>query len=296
MKKTFIIMLTIGLIYKSYSQIQPYLLIDNVNTQFNSVSLPYWLKEGQTIGLGSNSKSLSVLEFNINGTNLEFSRVLSVTSTLTVPTNKVWKIEGIGLLESNNVSIVNFSNNSSTSTTNPLNLPTIYQSPAKYNSIGVYNWKVPPGVTSICVEVWGGGGKGGNGFSAPSPSNRGGGGGGGGGYGYQCFSVIPGSNYLVTVGGDSSFGNLISATGGGNGGNATSTLPGVGGIGGVSSASFNISGSNGTSGSFGLDGGQGGQGGIGINGAYQNNGGLGGCGCSPNNGSNGNIGQVIIYW
>src|ERR1035441_9634477 len=54
---------------------------------------------------------------------------------------------------------------------------------------------VPGNVTRIKVELWGGGGGGGKGSSSWN-----GGGGGAGGYAFNVFSVIPGTNFIVTVG------------------------------------------------------------------------------------------------
>ena len=89
---------------------------------------------------------------------------------------------------------------------------------------GTHNWTVPTGVTSVIVEMCGGGGAGGpsafcqstNGFIAGRS-------GGSGGYGKQSISVLPNSVYIVTVGaggnplgnpgGMSSF-DVLYATGG----------------------------------------------------------------------------------
>jgi hypothetical protein len=252
------------------------LLIDNVSTVFSNVSLPYWLKSGQTLALGTNSKSVSILEFTVNGTALEFSQVISLTSVQTVPQNKVWKIEAIGQnTVTNSTSILN-SNFPPGSV-----LPTILQSPRKFEVQGTFDWTVPSGITSICVEVWGGGGGSAYGYGLDN-----GFGGGGGGYGYQCFSVIPGTTYQVIVGGNSSVGTLISATAGGGGAS--------GGIGGTSSATFSINGGNG--GTFG--GGNGGNGSAGGSGSGSNGGipgGGAGAGCG-NCGTVGGRGQVYIYW
>jgi hypothetical protein len=60
-------------------------------------------------------------------------------------------------------------------------------------------WTCPPGITTIQVEVWGGGGAGGKSYGA-----NGGAGGGGGGGSYaklNSFTVTPGVEYIVTVGG-----------------------------------------------------------------------------------------------
>lgn len=250
------------------------LLIDNVSTVFSNVSLPYWLKAGQTLALGTNSQSVSILEFTVNGNVLEFSQVISLSSAQTVPANKVWKIEAIGQnILTNSTSILN-SNFPPGAV-----LPTILQSPRKFEVQGTFDWTVPSGITSICVEVWGGGGGGTYGFGVDSGLGA-----GGGGYGYQCFSVIPGTTYQVTVGGDSSFGNLISATAGRNGNQ--------GGTGGTSNASFNISGVNGS----GSNGGAGANGGAG--GSYGGAGSIpgGGAGGGNANSGSGARGQVYIYW
>jgi hypothetical protein len=106
---------------------------------------------------------------------------------------------------------------------------------------------VPSGVTSVVVELWGGGGA----AAVPPtplppapPVVSPGGGGGGGGYVRTVVAVSPGQNVAVTVGqggaascgsagdagGDTSFGALALAGGGGGG-----TLDGVGGAGGGAS-------------------------------------------------------------
>ena len=103
---------------------------------------------------------------------------------------------------------------------------------------------VPTNVTRIKVELWGGGGGGGK-----ASNYNFGGGGGAGGYAFNVFSVIPGTNFIVTVGiggtngvsgTSTSFGTLISAAGGWAGTNAPSNLgggQGGGGIGGTTSGS-----------------------------------------------------------
>jgi hypothetical protein len=292
----FTLVVVLGCTITALGQNTPSLLIDNVSTQFSNVSLPYWLKAGQTIDIGTNAKSVSILEFTVNGTALEFSQAVALTSSQTVPANKVWKIEGIGLIDTN-TSMPSSSTTLGSSTNSVALLPTIFQSPKKFETPGSYNWKVPPGVTSICIEVWGAGGSGG-------PNGRG----GGGGYGYQCFTVVPLTNYIVTVatggigrfsqgGGSSSVGNLITASGGdysgGSGGTSTS----------ISGTLFSINGENSSGGGAG---GNGGAGGIEYN--QGNNlysgdngvapGGGGGFGSNSNYyyGGNGARGQVYIYW
>lgn len=109
------------------------------------------------------------------------------------------------------------------------------------------NFTVPNGVDKIRVRVVGGG---------AGVNGAGYGGGGGCGYAHGEFSVTPGGNYSVTVGaggasnqagGTSSFGALISATGGAL---ASSSSPWTGGAGGI-----------GIGGDFQASGGQGGNGG-----------------------------------
>lgn len=88
---------------------------------------------------------------------------------------------------------------------------------------GSHTFTVPEGVSSIRVRVCGGGGGGGTSST---------GGGGGGGYAHSTLTVSAGSTYVVSVapsatyfssGSASSFGSLLSATGGIKGG--------IGGIG-----------------------------------------------------------------
>ncbi|MDD4964971.1 MAG: hypothetical protein PHI11_13750 [Gallionella sp.] len=111
------------------------------------------------------------------------------------------------------------------------------------------SWTAPAGVTSVTVEAWGGGGAGGG-----ATTNNGtftGGGGAGGQYASKVVSVVPGTAYVVTVGGggtgstvsgtsgsDSSFDTLVVAKGGaagisyelGGGAGTGSTAGGVGTI------------------------------------------------------------------
>ena len=79
-----------------FAQNDPILLIDNDTVSMKSgLSLPYWLKAGQTIALGTNVKSASVVEFTIDSNELQFSNIISVKTLQTVPTGKAWKIEAI---------------------------------------------------------------------------------------------------------------------------------------------------------------------------------------------------------
>lgn len=92
----------------------------------------------------------------------------------------------------------------------------------------------PASTTKLKVTVVGGGGNGGNGTTSPQPvtpiRNRGGGG-GGGGYAQAVVPVSASTFYPVTVGGatqTSSFGALISATGGTSGSGSTVGTGGTG--------------------------------------------------------------------
>lgn len=132
-----------------------------------------------------------------------------------------------------------------------------------YSANGVFT--VPPGVSQVTVECWGGGGRGG------SRTNDGGGAGGGGGaYARSVLPVTPG-NYTVTVGtgssttgtpgGDSWFGNAttILAKGGASPANNVTTA-GAGGSAAASIGTVKFNGGNGAAGSNsdGNDGGGGG--------------------------------------
>jgi hypothetical protein len=101
-----------------------------------------------------------------------------------------------------------------------------------FTSSGVFT--VPADVTILTIELVGTGGEGGV---------NGGGGGGGGGYAKGVYSVVPLTDYTVTVGiagggasgGTTSVGDLISATGGENGTWVPNPNLGGGGAGGVGS-------------------------------------------------------------
>ena len=298
------------------AQKTPTLLIDGIPVKFQGdLSLPYWVSAGKTIGFSVNAISASVLEFNVDSNELQFNQVLHLTTSGTVPTGKAWKIEAIGL-GPNSADI-------STSGFSTAAMPEIFTSPVTFSTPGTYSWIVPPGVTNICVEAWGGGGKGGSAIAV----TYGGGGGGGGAYGYDCFTVVPGTSYTAIVGGSgqaSSLGTLMLANGGTNGINATSTADGVPGTGGSSTASFNMSGEDGSAHNSGCgasnpsrggNGANGGLGGIGSTlyvcnnycqcftgaqiGASPGGGGGGGRATSSSsirNGADGAAGQLIIYF
>lgn len=214
------------------------------------------------------------------------------------------------------------------------------------NSNGCFsNWQlfttngtfvVPAGITKIKVCVYGGG-AGGNGYY--QVSSTGGGGGGGGGYAEGIYTVVPLSSYTVTIGsggagatgggalgsygGATSFGILISATGGspgalgyfggnsgiGTGGYLNTTL-GSGGSSGYSlSAGVSGAGGGGPGGvSYGGNGAGGGGGGLGggtgsagfnVGGNAQPNSGAGGGGAGAGAnvaGGDGAAGKVIVFW
>ena len=272
------------------AQKTPTLLIDGTPVKFQGdLSLPYWVSAGKTIAFSVDAISASILEFNIDSNELQFNQVLHLTTSGTVPAGKAWKIEAIGL--GPNSSAIPTSGFSTTAT------PEIFTSPVTFSTPGTYSWIVPPGVTNICVEAWGGGGDGGNGvFSTFSNS---GGGGGGGGYGYDCFTVVPGASYSLTVGGSgqaSSLGTLILANGGTNGSYSGGSGTGSSGFGGSSAASFNINGADGA-GRDGGTGANGGLGGIGVNNGTGSAGNFpGGGGGGGAAGGDGAAGQLIIYF
>lgn len=64
-----------------------------------------------------------------------------------------------------------------------------------FNTPGSSSFKIPSGVTSIRVQVWGSGGRGGT-----RTSNGEGGGGGGGAYSESTITVTPGTTYTTSVG------------------------------------------------------------------------------------------------
>ncbi|MBL7782537.1 MAG: right-handed parallel beta-helix repeat-containing protein [Saprospiraceae bacterium] len=109
------------------------------------------------------------------------------------------------------------------------------QNPRVFNSSGTFT--IPPGVTSITVECWGGGGAGGGATGTVS----GGGGGAGGAYVKKVISVNPGDLHAVFVA------DVVSGTfsNGGNGEPSwfsnVSTVYAEGGLGGSAATSNNFS-------------------------------------------------------
>lgn len=321
MKKILSILFLIFSSLFSFAQQAPALKIDNDTIYVNSdISFPYWLKEGQTIQPLVNIKTLSILEFDLDSSgNMNFSKVVIGLQgqAITVPSRKVWKMEAIGLKTA-------YSNSSTSQSTydtsfqlsgfSNQNEPTA-NSPKKFLYAGTYNWVAPPNVTRICVEVWGAGGPGAWGTN----STGSGGGGGGGGYGYQCFTVFPMTSYNIIVGaggvstegGASSFGTLISATGGKRGTNGNGANTGSGGIGGTSTAFYNYAGYRGGSIIFSSGSGTSSGGNSGDNTGYGGSSGANSSkdGLSPGGGGGGTTssasgtfqgfggdGRVIIYW
>lgn len=308
----------------SLAQCNSAIKIDGALTVLDSdLKLPIWLKEGQTLAIASSIQSISLIEFTVNGTSLEFSRVHKIVPgpSEQVPQDKVWKVESI--LKASNTSA--------------------YRS-ITYATPGTFNFVVPGCAEQICVEAWSGGGGGGGGsqHTGASPARMAsGGGGGGGGYGSECFQVLPGSNLNVVVGaggaggagvagnsggtaqnggngGFSSVGSGIYVSGGTGGTGASTTsssgTAGVGGVQGTSTATSKAPGVAGGDGAFylwqspfidipggnGGSAGNGGAGGLGSSGNAQAGvavgGGGGGGGRQNGNGGSGAHGKVIITW
>lgn len=190
---------------------------------------------------------------------------------------------------------------------------TIYTSPA--------TWTKPATLKAVKVTIASGGGGGGGGRSASTPfsATPGGGGGGGSGFGYFQSPAIPGpvavtvgtggaggvvpapgpvTYYAGSAGTTSSFGTLISATGGGGGtasGSTTPTVVPAPGPGGVITPSPAIFGINGAAGSTGVGGNVAFGFGILPNLGYSVGGAGGGfSGPGSNNGTSGRAGFVIV--
>jgi len=88
--------------FNCFSQCASYIKVDGnmilasaTATDPIAIVLPIWLEAGQTLAADQNVYSISVLEFTINGTSLEFSRTLKVTTIQTVPSSKTWKVESV---------------------------------------------------------------------------------------------------------------------------------------------------------------------------------------------------------
>jgi len=81
----------------------PSIIIDGTHVLASESSkFPYWLGEGQTLNIGNLVVNISVVQFNVvpstsGGNSLQFENIISVKTLQTVPANKVWKIESVGL-------------------------------------------------------------------------------------------------------------------------------------------------------------------------------------------------------
>lgn len=130
-----------------------------------------------------------------------------------------------------------------------------------YGNSGTYSWTVPSGVTYVRVKVIGGGGGSSMGTQEYGGSNSG----ASGGFAQKEMTVVPGTVYTVVVGaagakpvswaddgvsqsgssgGTSSFGTILSATGGA-GGKSRTTQISLGGVG--TGGTLNTNGGNGKS-------------------------------------------------
>ncbi len=270
----------------AFPQCKPFILIDGNaiiadENDPDGLRLPTWLKAAQTLNVGQYVYSISVIEFTINGTALDYSANLKIpTDGTTVPSGKVWKIEAVH----KNIALPSFS--------------------------GAYTYSIPGAFTFVSpacslmakVQVWGAGGGG----QAENSCGRGGSGGGGGGYSEGFYLMPPNTSYTVTVGTGGTGGSVwggagtaggsssvsvvgISSTGGGGGGggNCVYTL----GAGGTGSGQLNFTGQSGaTTGAA-----AGGKGGDGANDNTAGAGGSGGSyGAGTNNGLAGSDGRVVI--
>jgi len=123
---------------------------------------------------------------------------------------------------------------------------TFGQSPVIFSTPGTFTWTVPPCVTEITVQVWGGGGGGGAVWSRFNPTQNSvtsdeactaAGGGGGGGFASRTYTVVPGQTYTIVVGAGGAGGvinNSLSvnrAQNGSAGGNSTFSGPATAGFG-----------------------------------------------------------------
>lgn len=178
---------------------------------------------------------------------------------------------------------------------------------AVYAANGTYTWNVPTGTTRVFVRLVGAGGGAGNGSGA----NNTGGGGGAGGYseGPVDLTATTSAIQLIvgvggtggnpgTSGGKTSFGGVITATGGtggalgassgGSGGAGTSnSLGSMNQLGGAGQGGFTTSGGSG--GQIGALGGASAFGGTGANGS-------GGASTFNSSGQNAQDGIIIITW
>ena len=164
--------------------------------------LPTWLKAGQTLETAGCIESISVLEFTVTGTNMDFVQVIDITpssSNTMVPTGKIWKVESIH-------PSLNIDNT----------LSWAYTSPGTQTFV--------PFVSGLYrIQVWGGGGSGAANASGPGTVTAVGGG-GGGGYCEKIVYLTKGTVYSVSVGNG---GNKVSSGNGQNGQASSFTGPGI---------------------------------------------------------------------
>jgi hypothetical protein len=118
----------------------------------------------------------------------------------------------------------------------------IYGQMQTFTSSGTFT--VPAGVTIITVECWGAGGAGGG---TTANNSRGGGGGAGGAYARKVLSVVPGTNYTVTVGGVTAGSTGAGATGSPSWFGTTGTVYAEGGAGGAAPNGGTVAGGTGSS-------------------------------------------------
>jgi len=104
--RTVLVFLTLGIMLFASnvkSQNYPSIKIDGKEILVSDNSkFPYWIKTGQTLDLGSNVQLISVLQYAESpaaggGNDLLYETVLTITSLQSVPSNKVWKVESVGL-------------------------------------------------------------------------------------------------------------------------------------------------------------------------------------------------------
>ncbi len=259
--------------FKCYSQCKPFILIDGNaiiadENDPDGLRLPTWLKAAQTLNVGQYVYSISVIEFTINGTALDYSANLKIpTDGTTVPSGKVWKIEAIH----KNVAIPSFAGRYS------------------YTVAGTFTFVSPPCSLMANIRVYGAGGGGSGGWSGCCTYPAGGGG-GGGGYAEGFYLLPPSTSYTVVVGNGGNAGTVngngtdgtsssvsvvsISASGGIKG--TISSGSGSGGAAGTGSGQLNFTGQAG----FGNSGTTGGKGGSAANDGAAGGGGAGGKGGS----------------
>lgn len=109
-----------------------------------------------------------------------------------------------------------------------------------FNS-GTSTWIVPPTVTSVTIELWGGGGGGGAGENGAG-SGEIGGGGGAGGYCSKVVAVTPGDSISYSVGSGGSGQSLDSDLDGGSGSSTTCSTFSLTAFGGSGGGSFSSGG------------------------------------------------------